>query len=183
LGWEILASSLLSFTLGIFAAIVVKRWEIGYLRPVILIEDGITCREIMLDGVPFIANRIRVRNKGRKSAQGCKAYVESAGNDIERTGWMLPDNDNAYTLALNVDIPEHVDLCAISNDAKTRVITLERGYRDRTIESCRTIPPGDHEIMLRITSSNGRPAARRIRIYDTYAHFPGEIGRIVEFIC
>jgi hypothetical protein len=108
--------------------------------------------------------------------------VESAGDVIERTGWMLPDNDTAYTLTLNVDIPEYVDLCAISNDPKTRVITLERGYREGTVESCSTLPSGDYEITLRVTSSNGRPAARTIRIHDTFTHFPKEIGRIVEFI-
>jgi hypothetical protein len=152
------------------------------LAPFIIIDDRVTCKEIKLDGVPFIANRIRVRNQGRSGAQGCKAYVESVGDDIERTGWMLPDNDTGYTLTLNVDIPEYVDLCAISNDTKTRIITLERGYREGTIESCMILPPGNYEITLRITSSNGRPAARKIRIHDTFTHFPEEIGRIVEFI-
>jgi hypothetical protein len=156
--------------------------KISFLRPAIIIEDEVTCGEIVLHGVPFIANRIRVRNKGRKAAQSCKAYVESTGNDIERTGWMLPDNDNEYTLPLNVDIPAYVDLCAISNDAKTRVITHERGYMEGRVESCSTLPPGDCEITLKVTSSNGRPATRRIRIHDTYTHFPEEIGRIVEFI-
>jgi hypothetical protein len=162
--------------------ILAKRLKIHFLRPAIIIEDEVTCREISLDGVPFIANGVRVRNKGRSVAQGCEAYIESEGNDIERTGWMLPNNDTTYTLALNVDIPEYVDLCAISNDAKTRVITLERGYREGTVESCKTIPPGDYEITLKVTSSNGRPAERRIRIHETYTHFPEEIGRIIEFI-
>jgi hypothetical protein len=94
----------------------------------------------------------------------------------------LPDNDTAYTLTLSVDIPEYVDLCAISNDARTRVITLERGYRERTVKSCMTLPPRNYEITLRVTSSNGQPAARKIRIHDTFTHFPEEIGRIVEFI-
>lgn len=95
---------------------------------------------------------------------------------------MLPDNDTAYTLTLNLDIPEFVDLCAISNDTKTRVITLERGYKERTVGSCMTLPSGDYEITLRITSSNAPPVARKIRIHDTYADFPEEIGRIIEFI-
>lgn len=131
-----------------FAAILVKRLKIHFLQPAIIIEDEVTCREIRLDGVPFIANGVRVRNSGRSAAQGCRAYVESAGNDMERTGWVLPDNDNEYTLALNVDIPAYVDLCAISNDAKTRVITLEGGYKEGTLKSCRTLPPGDYEITL-----------------------------------
>jgi hypothetical protein len=79
LGWEILATSLISFALGIVAAVLVERWEIRYLQPFIVIEERVTCKEIKLDGVPFIANRIRVRNKGRSGAQGCKAYVESKG--------------------------------------------------------------------------------------------------------
>lgn len=156
--------------------------KIHFLRPAIIIEDEVICREIRLDGVPFIANGVRVRNRGRSIAQGCEAYVELEGNNIERTGWMLPNNDTIYTHALKVDIPEYVDLCAISNDAKTRVIMLERGHREGTVESCKTIPPGDYEITLKVTSSNGRPAARRIRIHDTYTHFPEEIGRIIEFI-
>jgi hypothetical protein len=163
-------------------AILVKRLKIRFFRPAIIIEDEITCREIRLDGIPFIANGVRVRNRGRSAAQGCRAYVESTGNDMERTGWMLPDNDNEHTLALNEDTPAYVDLCAISNDAKTRVITHERGYMEGRVESCSTLPPGDCEITLKVTSSNGRPTARRIRIHDTYTHFPGEIGRIVEFI-
>jgi hypothetical protein len=88
-----------------FAAILVKRWKIHFLRPAIIIEDEVRCREIRLDGVPFIANGVRVRNRGRSVARDCKAYVESGGNDIERMGWMLPDNGTAYTLAMNVDIP------------------------------------------------------------------------------
>jgi hypothetical protein len=165
-----------------FVTILAKRLKIYFLRPSIIIEDEVICKEIRLDGVPFIVNRVRVRNRGRSVARGCEAYIELEGNDIERTSWMSSNNDNTYTLALNVDIPEYVDLCAISNDAKTRVIMLERGYREGTVESCRTIPPGDYEITLKVTSSNGRPAARRIRIHDTYTHFPEEIGRIIEFI-
>ena len=156
--------------------------KIHFLRPAIIIEDEVICREIRLDGVPFIANGVRVRNRGRSIAQGCEAYVELEGNNIERTGWMLPNNDTTYTHTLKVDIPEYVDLCAISNDAKTRVIMLECDYREGTVESCRTIPPGDYEITLKITSSNARPVTRRIRIHDTYTHFPEEIGRIIEFI-
>jgi hypothetical protein len=135
-----------------FAAILVKRWKIHFLRPAIIIEDEVRCREIRLDGVPFIANGVRVRNRGRSVARDCKAYVESRGNDIERTGWTLPDNGTAYTLAMNIDIPEYVDLCAISNDANIRVITLGGGYKEGTLKLCRTIPPGDYEITLRVIS-------------------------------
>lgn len=180
--WEILVASLISFVLGIISAVLVKWLEIRYHRPVIRIEDKVTCKEIELDGAPFIANRIRIRNVGRSGAKSCKVYVESAEDEIERTGWMLSDNDTSYTLTLNVDIPEYVDLCAISNDARTRVITLERGYKERSVKSCTTLPAGDYEITLRVTSSNARPAPGRIKIHDTFTHFPKEIVRIVEFV-
>ena len=159
--------------------------KIHFLRPSIIIEDEVICREIRLDGVPFIVNGVRVRNRGRSVARGCEAYIELEGNDIKRTSWMSPNN-NTYTLALNVDIPEYVDLCAISNDAKTRVIILECGYREGTVESCRTIPPGDYEITLKVTSSNGRSAARRIESTThtliSQKRLGGLLSSLVDFV-
>lgn len=179
---EILAT----FGLGIFAAIIVKRWEIHYHRPVIRIEDGITVG-INLDygdikKVPFVANRIKVRNTGRSGAKDCKVYVEFSENDIERTAWMLPDNLTAYSLILNVNIPEYVDLCAISEYGMIRVITLEHGFKEKKVGSCRILPQGNHEITVRVASSNAQPAARKIKLHDRKDYFPGEYNRFVEFI-
>jgi hypothetical protein len=95
---------------------------------------------------------------------------------------MLPDNTNAFTIILNVNDREFVDLCAISEDGQTRLVTLECGYRKGTVESCTSLQPHDLEINVRITSSNARPTERRVRLHNRMDHFPNLPGRIVEFV-
>lgn len=81
-----------------------------------------------------------------------------------------------------MDVIEYVDLCGISADGLTRVLTLEYGYRRGTVESCRILPPGIRDVTVRVTSSNAQPATRMVRFYTTIDHIPNEHGRIVEFI-
>jgi hypothetical protein len=187
LGWaETFVAPFIAFGLGILAGIVIKHWEIRYSRPVISIISQVIVRGFGLTDesgavITYFANRVKVTNTGRTGAKDCKAYVDFGENDIERTGWMLPDDNTAYSLTLNVNVIEYVDLCAISVDGLTRVVTLEYGYRKGTVGSCRILPPGNRNLVVRVTSSNAQPAARTVRLCDTIDHFPNQLGRIVEF--
>jgi hypothetical protein len=155
---KILVPPFAAFGLGMWASRLHKRWEINYLRPVIEIQDDVVVVRTDLNdengnAVHFLANRIRVINTGRTGAEDCKVYVEFAEDDIERTGWILPDDNTALSLTLNVNIPEYVDLCAISEDGQTRVATNEHGYRLGTVESCRILGAGNYRATIRVASS------------------------------
>jgi hypothetical protein len=139
-----------------------------YYRPRIVIgEDlpvGISLNND--DGVPvtFIAHRIVVRNDGRTAAKDCKAYIRTSPTSIQRTAWVLPDNNRSYTVTLNVRDLEYVDLYAVSQDRRIRVIPLEYGYSKRTISSCSPVPQNVDRVTLRISSSNSRPTEREITL-------------------
>ena len=127
--------------------------------------------------VPFYANRIRVRNSGRSAAKDCKVYVHYNNNDVERTAWMIPNKNSEYTVTLNVDDREFVDLCAISDDVDLpRVIPLERNYSG-SINSCTQLTPGDRVITVRITSSNARSTERRVILHSRVNGFHEQHGR------
>ena len=91
---------------------------------------------------------------------------------------MLPEDNTA--LSLNVNIPEYVDLCAISKDGQTRVVTNEHGYTMETVEPCRVLPRGNHKATVRVASSNAQPAAITVMLHDMINHFPDKPGRIIE---
>lgn len=188
MGWvETFAAAFIAFGLGILAGTIIKRWEIRYSRPVISIISQVVVRYFNLTdekgtAILFFANRVQVTNTGRTGAKDCKVYVDFGENDVERSGWMLPDDNAAYSLTLNVDVIEYVDLCGISADGLTRVLTLEYGYRRGTVKSCRILSPGIRDVTVRVTSSNAQPTAKMVRLYTTIDHFPNEHGRIVEVI-
>jgi hypothetical protein len=179
----------IAFGLGIAAGVIVRLTVEYYYRPVIAIEDVVITRRIDLNHedrrhIPYIANRIRVINTGKTAAKDCKVYVDYEDERIERTAWMLPDNNSAHTITLNVRDREFVDLCAISDDETlTRIVSLEHGYSKGTVESCTILPIRDPlELTVRVTSSNTQPNERRISLYNTNNHFHNQLGRIVEFI-
>jgi hypothetical protein len=132
--------------------------------------------------VAFWGNRIRVINRGRTGAKDCKVYVE-LNNDIERIGWMLPDSTPAYSLTLNVNIPEYVDLCAIEACGTRRhLLTPEYGYTKETIKSCRPFTRPDRQVIIvRVTSSNAEPAERSLVLRTVPIDDHDNPGRIVEF--
>lgn len=186
-------SVIIGFVTAVAAGIIIKLWLEYYYRPVIVIDgnETIIVRQIPLRTeiaqgnamVPFNANRIRVRNSGRSAAKDCKAYVHYNDNDVERTAWMISNaNSSEFTVTLNVEDREFVDICAISDDAnQLRVIPLERGYLGG-IGSCTRLPPGDRNITVRITSSNARPTERNVTLHTNVDLFPNQHGKIVEFI-
>jgi hypothetical protein len=95
---------------------------------------------------------------------------------------MISNANSEYTVTLNVEDREFVDLSAISDDViQPRLIPLEGGYKGRT-DSSTSLPPSVLDISVRITSSNARPTERRVRLYTDIDHFPGQHGRIIEFI-
>lgn len=185
---KIVVPTVLGFGLGIIGLIAYKRWEMNDIRPQIEIQNVVVTKRFHLkdrddEPVAFWGNRIRVINKGKTGAKDCKVYVELSENNIERTAWMLPDSTTPYSLTLNVDIPEYVDLCAIEAcGRRTRVVTNEHGYRNRTIKSCRPFDkPDRHVIIVRVASSNAKPAERRLILRTAQIGDPKNPGRIVEF--
>lgn len=190
---------ILGFVTAVGAGILIKLWIEHYFRPILVIEgnEAIVVRTIYLytniiqGNVPieYYANRIRVRNKGKSAAKDCKVYVDYPHEnteheiDTERAAWLVPYANSGYTLTLNVNDKEFVDLCAISDDVnQPRVIPLEYGYTQGRIDSCTLLPPVDMDIAVRITSSNAKPTERSVRLHTAVDHFVNQHGRIVEFI-
>jgi hypothetical protein len=185
-------SVIIGFVTAVAAGIIIKLWLEYYYRPVLVIDgnETIIIRQIGLRTgiaqgnavVLFNANRFRVRDSGRSAAKDCKGYVHYNDKDVERTAWLISNTNGEYTVTLNVEDREFVDLCAISDDVNLpRVIPLERGYPG-SIDLCTRLPPGARDIIVRITSSNARPTERRVRLRTGVDHFPEQHGRIVEFI-
>jgi hypothetical protein len=181
------------FVSAVLAGIAIRMIIRHILRPIIVIDGNETIiirtlglRTNILQGsidILFYANRIRVRNRGRSAAKDCKVYVDYTKNDIERAAWMVSNASSGYTLTLNVEDREFIDLCAVSEDInQPRVIPLEYGYSRGRIYSCTTLQPGDLDITVRVTSSNARSTERRVRLHNRFDHFPQQRGRIVEFI-
>jgi hypothetical protein len=84
---------------------------------------------------------------------------------------MLPDKNSGYTLTLNVQDKEYIDLCAVSHDGQNCLITTERGFSEETVDSYRRLPLSllqkDFVITVRITSSTAAPRKRRFRFLQT----------------
>jgi hypothetical protein len=155
----------IGFALGIVGAIVVNLGVDRIYRPQIKIEDADIERKIHLsDGngnrIPFVAHRIVVKNRGKTAAEGCKAYTIISTNDVERAAWMRPHDHLVYTVTLNVNDIEYLDLYAITEDGRMCVIPLEYGYSKGTIESCRKVGSKVNGIPVRITSKNGAAVRR-----------------------
>ena len=173
---------LVPFGLGILLGIIVRKWEINRMQPLIVFQGpygSSPVRVVPIDlkdetGKPhsFQAYRISVINIGRSGARDCKAYFQigmSRGilpDDAERmvyrrTAWMLPDDNTALSVTLNVNIAEYIDLCAFNKELGLVIVTTERGYKANTISSCHTYSYSEHFPMaarLIVSSSNAQPA-------------------------
>lgn len=182
----------IGFGSTVLAAIVIKVLLNRYTQPVLGIEgdDAVVVREFVLHSrgekghLTYFANRISVRNTGRSSAKGCKAYIDYE-NDSQRVAWLLPDKNNYYTITLNVQDRGFVDLCAIGRENLIRIIPPEQGYANEYDTEYATRLPsisGKIDVILRISCSNAKPTERRIRLYDRFDIFPNNPGKIVEFI-
>jgi hypothetical protein len=161
----------ISFVLGIISTLLVKIGILDrYYRPLLKIGEDVPVRTRLRneEGNPieFIAHRIVVRNTGRTAAKDCKAYIKIGETLVQRTAWMISDNDRPHTVTLNVEDLEYVDLYAISQDGRTRVIPLEHGYSEGTISSCMSVPQNVNAVTLRISSSNAGPV-------ESIIAFPG----------
>jgi hypothetical protein len=149
------------------------------MQPVIKIQDDVLPIgfDININGTktPFIANRLIIINTGESDAKDCKVYFKlETKNEIRRTAWMLPDDNTARTVTLNVNMPEYVDLCAISKNG-ILALTNERGFNDKADVLQMTV---NIRATITVASSNAKPAQRSIILHATPldAH-----GRIVEF--
>ena len=164
------------------------------LRPVLQIDD--TSQSVIVRSFPihshdnerghytYLANRITVRNVGKSAAKDCKAYFDYR-EQTQRVAWLLPDRNSGFTIILNVEDKEFVDLCAIRSDGRFRIIPPEQGYvNDYENEYTERLTPeaGEIDLTLRITSSNARPVKSTLRLHSTVDHFPNQPGRIVDFL-
>lgn len=160
------------------------------MQPVIKILDNsvttvlIAIKDKEGQELPFLANRISVLNTGRSGAKDCKVYIELPDKVIRRTGWMLPDDNTALSVTLNVNIPEYVDLCAVAPRGEGRIVTNERGYRLENPDSYQKYGPeiGDIPATITVASSNAKPAVRSIILHATPIVDNNYLGRIVEFV-
>jgi hypothetical protein len=185
---------ILGFVTAVLAGIAIKMIIDHILRPVLQIDDSnrsVIVRSFLMHnhdndrGHPtYLANRITVRNIGKTAAKDCKAYIDYQ-EQTQRVAWLLPDRNGGFTITLNVKDREFVDLCAIRDDGRFRIIPPEQGYvNDYENEYAERLTPtaGGAELTLRITSSNAKPVQRMLRLHSTVDHFPNQHGRIVEFI-
>lgn len=172
-----IVSPIIAFVLGYWSVRSFERWKLNLTQPVIKIQDDVLPIGFHINGTPFTANRLIIINTGGSGAKDCKVYFRlEKSNEIRRTGWLLPDDNTARTVTLNVNMPEYVDLCAISNDRSYLALTNERGFKGKPDVFPNT---GDMEATVTVASSNAQPAQRRIILHATPLN---SHGRIVEFV-
>jgi hypothetical protein len=176
---KVLLPPFAAFGLGYWSVRSIERLKTKSTKPIIEIQGYVLPKEIDIKvdevSTPFIANRIIVINKGGSGAKDCKVYIRSEvkgfdiQNEIERVGWMLPDENTALTVTLNVNTPEYVDLCAISKDGKLIALTNERGFKGKpAIVDLAPLWPGkslDVQATLIVASSNAEPAEERFTFH------------------
>lgn len=150
--------------------------------------------------VPYLVNRLVVRNNGRTAAKNCKATLV-IGNVEEKVCWSIPKE--RYMMTINAGDHEYVDVCAIcvkdpkkiienikkqegplfeaigisEKDIKRRLAPTEWGWGS-LIRECRDLGDEILEASLKISSSNSKCARVKIRIKSS----SGKDGKIVEFI-
>lgn len=64
--------------------------------------------------IPYSVNRLTIRNNGRNAAENCKGSLR-IGDFFEKICWSVPAE--RYTLTLNANSSEFLDVCAIRNDS------------------------------------------------------------------
>jgi hypothetical protein len=168
----------------------IKRWKVNRMQPVLKIHNNhntIITREINLkdqegNKIPFFVNRIAVSNSGKSVAKDCQIYIEFAQNKIKQVAWALPDCDTSLSITIDVGVPQHADLCAITQDGYFRRVVNERGLKECTVDETVPLPgPQDIPAVIRIVSSNAKPMERKIIFHANFMPDENNPGRIVEF--
>jgi hypothetical protein len=101
--------------IGFFISFIGKVCWNKYMSPDVRIEAvdvspfHIDDQDQNVQNVPYQSNRIRTANRGKSAAIDCKVFLV-IGTRVERVGWMLPTNKEAFTNNLNVEDEEYVDL-------------------------------------------------------------------------
>jgi hypothetical protein len=97
---------------------------------------------------------------------------------------MLPDDNTALTVTLNVNTPEYADLIAISKDGKWIALTNERGFKgEPDINESPPLKPGESVDLVGtviVASSNAQLAQKSIIIHITLPDENNQ-GIIVKF--
>lgn len=102
--------------------------------------------------IRYIGTRIKVKNDGSSTAEGCKATLITHETEL-RVGWMIPYQD--CTVTINAHDVEYLDLCAISEDDTNRVCTTERGYGDY-VHSGRRLNGSVIDAKLKVSAKNAK---------------------------
>ena len=165
----------------------IKRWKINRMQPVLKIHNTIITREIDLryqEGtkIPFFVNRIAVSNSGKSVAKDCQIYIEFSQIKVKQLAWVLPNHDTSPSTTLDVGAPQHVDLCAVTQDGYFLRVVNEHGLKEGTIDETSPFPgPQDIPAVIRIISSNAKPIERKIIFHANFMPDENNPGRIVEF--
>lgn len=86
----------ITFVVGVGTSRYIERWKMKETQPVIEIQDDVIPIEpvdIEIEkgrSIPFIVNRVIVKNTGRSGAKDCKVYIRSEKDNLNyRVGWLL----------------------------------------------------------------------------------------------
>lgn len=111
-------------------------------------------RELRYFNVPYVVNRVIIKNDGKSAAEGCKGVLK-INNTEEKICWYVPSE--RYKMTINVDSSEYLDICAmLCGDAKDIHDRLKK------------------RIELFGDEKNGGAEARKIisNLYQTYEDIP-----------
>ncbi len=178
---ETLLGVIIGGILGFGSSIGVNLFWNWYTQPVLSIEKEVQVRWFELESGEhrnynrrYCANRVKVRNKGRSAAENCKASLIMEDSE-EKISWIIPAE--RYTLTLNADDREWLDVCAIRDDGTKRIAPTEHSWGNNENES-RDLGSNEIEAELKVSARNAKPFTRKIRILNTLSHR----GKIVEFM-
>lgn len=78
--------------------------------------------------IPYIVNRIIVKNLGRTAAEGCKGSIVMDGEE-EKVCWSIPHE--RYIITINANDREYLDVCAVLSEHERDRSTWLKEIRDR----------------------------------------------------
>ncbi len=181
-----------SFILGIIAgglvsgiSLFLAQWLFDWFnRPILEVDKKIspivktihlesgrygTLERIELDRIPYLVNRIRVRNNGKTAAKNCKAILEGVFDSEpyhELVCWSLPRE--RYVMTINAGDGEYVDLCAVCRTDPS-IIMRDKSpvYGDRDKRMGATLAPQEIPRRIAPTEEGWQNPANRNRVFDT----------------
>jgi len=164
---ETLLGVILGGIIAFVSSILVNLIQDYIKRPILLISDIITFWGMAEEGGESLwtAARITVKNQGGTAAEDCKATLIDLHDDppIEmRVGWLIPKGD--FTVTINADDTESIDLCAINPKGVLLITTSESGYGKGKIGEVGSTYPRQITGQLKVSASNAKQCVKKIWI-------------------